>query len=334
MEIMRVRFRPAFCLVASMTQPRRIRPNRTWMITRRATRRHFIFRPDEDGMSQRIYWYTTAVIAAKFGIELHAVQVLSTHMHEVLTDVRGLLPAFLRERNRLLANAMKLHRRWPEEVFQRAPASCVELYGADSIAKQIGYTLANCVEAGLVHRPEDWPGVTVSVDDIGRRIVTVERPPMYFDPDNEAWPERAALAITMPKEVVLAHGDRARSVIGIAVREAVKRAAREARDAGRVVARSVKRLFTVSITRRSRSAEAFGKRNPTFAAAGNRERAREARAERASFIDLYRRALEHIKTGSKKGTRNALFPEGAWRWPRELCLAATMEKIRPVRMSV
>lgn len=299
------------------------------MITRRATRRHFIFRPDEDGMSQRIYWYTTAVIAAKFGIELHAVQVLSTHLHEVVTDVRGLLPAFLRERNRLLANAMKCHRHWPEEVFQRAPASCVELYGADAIAKQIGYTLANCVEAGLVRRPEDWPGVTVSVDDIGRRIVTVERPPMYFDPDNETWPKRATLAITMPKEVVRAHGNRARRFLATAVDAAVKRAAQEARTAGRFVAGSIKRLLTVPFTRRSKSHEPFGQRNPTFAAAGHRDRAREARAERRTFIDRYRSALEALK----KGARSALFPKGAWRWPSELHLA-TAGKVRRTPMLV
>src|SRR4029079_16235741 len=124
-----------------MTIPRCIRPGRTWLITRRTTRRYFLLRPAADGTMQGIYWYATAVMAAKFGIELHAVQVLSTHIHEVLTDVRGTLSAFLRERNRLFANAMKCHRQWPEEVFQRAPTSCVELYGPEAVTKEIGYTL-------------------------------------------------------------------------------------------------------------------------------------------------------------------------------------------------
>ena len=136
-----------------MSLPRQIRPGATWMITRRTTRRHFLLRPDRDGTAQQIYWYTTAILAKKFGVELHAVQVLSTHMHEVLTDVHGNLPAFLRERNRALANALKCHRKWPEEVFQRAAANCVELLGEDSVMKQIAYTIANCVDAGLVRSP-------------------------------------------------------------------------------------------------------------------------------------------------------------------------------------
>src|SRR6187401_2428681 len=141
-----------------MTAPRCIRPGRTWFVTRRTTRRHFLLRPDADKTLQELYWYTTAVIAAERGIELHAVQMLSTHIHEVLTDTRGELPRFLQQRNRLFANAIKRHRHWPEEVFARAPASCVALYGVRAILKEIGYTLANCVEAGLVHHPDDWPG--------------------------------------------------------------------------------------------------------------------------------------------------------------------------------
>ncbi len=49
--------RRSSCDARLMTQPRRILPGRSWMITRRATRRHFLFRPDEDGTSQRLYWY-------------------------------------------------------------------------------------------------------------------------------------------------------------------------------------------------------------------------------------------------------------------------------------
>ena len=87
------------------------------MITRRTTRRHFLLRPDADGTIQQLYWYTTAVLAKKFGIKIHAVQMLSTHLHEVLTDVRGELPRFLQRRNRLLALALKCQHKWPEEVF-------------------------------------------------------------------------------------------------------------------------------------------------------------------------------------------------------------------------
>jgi hypothetical protein len=284
------------------------------MITRRITRRHFLLRPDADGTTQRLYWYVTAVIAAKFGIQLHAVQMLSTHLHEVITDTRGTLPAFLRERNRLFANALKCHRGWPEEVFQRAPASCVALYGPEAVTKQIGYTLANCVEAGLVHHPSQWPGVTVQADDLGRRVIEVERPRMYFDPKNLAWPERAAIPIEMPAVLGTAYGARAANVLQAAVQAAIERARKLARDAGRVPARSVARLFAVPFTRRAHSSEPLGDRNPTFAAAGIPTARREAVAERRAFLGLYRRALDALR----RGVLGVTFPDDSWRWRREL----------------
>lgn len=301
-----------------MTQPRRILPGRSWMITRRATRRHFLFRPDEDRTSQCIYWYVTAVMAEKFGIELHAVQVLSTHIHEVLTDTRGELPAFLRERNRLLANALKQHRGWPEEVFQRAPANYVELLGVDALLKQIGYTLANCVEAGLVNHPGEWPGVTVSADDIGRHVVEVERPRVYFDPKNRNWPARARLPISMPRELNEAYAERAPAVLRAAVDAAVARARALAREAGYTVG-AVAKLLSVPFTERATSAEPARQRQPTFATGGDRGRAKEAWCELSAFRELYRKALAALKAGQRYE-----FPRGTWRWCKELLPAATL----------
>ena len=150
-------------------------------MTRRTTRRHFLLRPDADGTVQQLYWYTTAVLAQELGILLFAAHMLSSHLHEVLGDTRGLLPRFLQQRNRLLANAIKCHRGWPEAVFARKAASCVALYGPNAACKEIAYTLANCVEAGLVRCPSEWRGVITSIDDMGNRVIRVERPKHYFD---------------------------------------------------------------------------------------------------------------------------------------------------------
>ena len=93
-----------------MSNPRRIVPGTTYLVTRRTTRRHFLMNPDKRRVLLAVYWYATALLAAEFGIEIHAVQVLSNHMHEVLTDTRGELPKFLSQRNRLMANAIKVLR--------------------------------------------------------------------------------------------------------------------------------------------------------------------------------------------------------------------------------
>ncbi|MFO0571740.1 MAG: hypothetical protein U0263_39310 [Polyangiaceae bacterium] len=152
-----------------MSRPRAVLPNRTYLVTRRVARRHFLLRPDPDGTVQQLYWYFTAVIALQLGIQVHCVQVLSNHMHEVLTDTRGNLPKFFELRNRLLANAVKCHRGWPEEVFSRTAMSCVELLTTESIVDKIAYVITNCVTAFLVRSPRAWPGAKVLVNDIGLR---------------------------------------------------------------------------------------------------------------------------------------------------------------------
>lgn len=300
-------------LHAVMTQPRCIVPDETTMITRRTTQRFHLLRPDADQTSQDIYWYTTAVLAKKFGVRLHAVQVLSNHMHEIVTDVRGVLPAFVRERNRALANALKCHRGWAEEVFQRRPASYVRLHGAEAILKEIGYTLANCVEAGLVSHPSEWPGVTVSAHDIGRRTIRVRRPDVYFDPKNPAWPEFATIEITMPSALEKTYGASAVQVLKRAVQRSIERARDSVRKTGRRFASSVRHLTSIPFSRRSQSAEPRGQRNPTFATAGKKALAAEAIAQRRAFAARYRGALEALSN-----VRNVSFPAGAWRWRQEL----------------
>lgn len=291
--------------------PRRILPGQTWFVTRRTTRRHFLLRPDSDGTSQAIYWYATAVIAAKFGIELHAVQVMSTHIHEVLTDPRGKLPAFIRERNRAIANALKCHRKWPEEVFQRASASCIALYGEGALLGKIGYTVANCVDAGLVDSPEAWPGVRTTHGDFGRTI-QVARPPIYFDPENHVWPDVASITITVPRSLDRTYGCAALDVLHKAISEAVSLARTAAKAAGRVVG-DVKRLAKIPFQKRSRSFETFRKREPHFATNGDPSEQIKARVERRTFLAAYRKALDDWRRFAWP-----VFPPGTWRWTQEL----------------
>lgn len=284
------------------------------MITRRTTRRHFLLRPDRDGKMQNLYWYTTAVLAQKFGIRLHAVQVMSTHIHEVLTDVRGNLPAFLRERNRALANALKCHRGWPEEVFQRAAANCVEVHGEAALLRQIAYTLTNCVAAGLVHSPKDWPGVGVCAEDIGVKVVRVARPDVYFDPKNDVWPAEVEISIGMPDLLVEAHGLRqSMEILRGVVDDAVSKARDTARAAGRVVT-TIADILEAAITRRSRSFEKFRVREPLFATGGDGRIAARARTARRAFLQAYRAAREALR----RGDVGVEFPIGTWRWVWEL----------------
>ncbi len=305
-----------------MTAPRRILPDHTWFSTRRTTRRTFLLRPDLDGVAQQIYWYATAVLALKFGIELHVVQVLSSHIHEVLTDPFGVLPDFARERNRAIANAIKRHRDWPEEVFQRAPGSYVDLLTPASVLNEIAYSLVNCVEAGLVDHPDEWPGVTVSVDDIGRKTVHVERPDVYFAKNNPEWPEHVSIDLVMPKMLLQAFRDEAAA--RTAIRERFEKALASARgvacDLRRVMKEVVRKaakkaahICAVPFTREASSPEPRRKRNPTFAAAGDRATFERAKTDLARFREAYAGARERLR----RGERDPNFPAGTWRLTRE-----------------
>lgn len=279
-------------------------------MTHRATRRHYVFAPDEDGQVEQLYWYTTAVCAKQLGVDLHMTQLLSSHPHEVLTDSRGELPRFFELRNGLLAKALKVLRKWPEEVFSRAPACWVELPTAEAAIKEMAYTAANCVAAGLVRTPAKWPGAKVLPDEVGRRVVTVKRPDFYFDPDNPAWPDEVKIPIVMPKLLQEAFDteDEARQALQDKVDELVQEAHRVNKTTGKGYA-GAKRVMNTPHTHRASSAEKFGRRKPTFAAAGNREVARAMIQRRRTFLSAYCTAWRAWKAGD----HSVVFPAGTWK---------------------
>lgn len=297
-----------------MSNPRRHVPGATHFITRRTTRRYFLLNPDKKRMVWAIYWYVTALLAEEYGIEIHAVQILSNHIHEVLTDKRGLLSRFLKQRNRLFANALKVHLRWPEEVFARGGLSCEHLYGSDAILEKIAYTLANVVVAGLALNPEDWPSVTHAARDIGARTIRVRRPDVYFDPSNKRWPPSAEISLTVPEELITMFGTSgARERIVEAVTAAVVAGREAARKAGRRV-KSVAAIFATKHTTRASSYEPKRTRNASYSAGGNAELGALARHEHRTFLAAYRAAMKLVK----EGRRDVVFPLGTSRMHHEL----------------
>src|SRR5262249_44327205 len=73
----------------AMSQPRHIVPGTTYLITRRVVLRHMLLSPD-DAITQLIH-YVLAVLALRYGLQVHALCAMSTHLHLVVTDVHGVL---------------------------------------------------------------------------------------------------------------------------------------------------------------------------------------------------------------------------------------------------
>ncbi len=294
-----------------MTRPRIVNPGATLALSRRTTRRHFLLHPDEARQMEQVYWYCLAYAAKLHGVLVHAACLMSTHAHEVITDVRGEYPKFLETFHRNLALCTKALRGWPEEVFNKDSTGVHALLTPEAMIESIAYLIANPVEAGAVRYAKDWPGAHTLPAEVGARVIHVQRPPHYFDPQKPKWPDKLELRLEMPVALELDYGpDLARERIATRVRQNEHHAWNEARRTGRTFI-GPRRVLRLLHTKRAKSYEVSGNLNPRFAAAGNRAAATEAVRQLRAFKAQYQRALARWMAGD----RNACFPVGTW-WMR------------------
>ena len=176
-----------------MTLPRRVLPERTYLVTRRCSERRFFLRPDSEVTG--IFEYLLALACARHGVRLHAFVCMSNHYHLVVTDVEGRLPAFEQYLNSLLARSVNCARgRW-EAFWTRESYNAVELLGDEDVIEKMVYTLVNPVRAGLVGRAKGWSGATSAGMRFGARR-EVARPAGFF---KDTMPETAVLELSAPK---------------------------------------------------------------------------------------------------------------------------------------
>ncbi|MEM9731222.1 MAG: transposase [Myxococcota bacterium] len=283
----------------------------TWALSRRTTRRYFLLTPDESRQMEQCYWYCLGYAAELHGVSVHAACLMSTHSHEVVTDVRGELPRFLQTFHRLLALTTKAFRGWPEEVFNKRSSGAHALLTPEATIEALAYLIANPVEASAVRYARDWPGAHTLPNELGSHVIRVRRPNHFFDPENATWPEVIALRLELPTSLELDYGaSLARERVAERVRIRERRAWQESKRTG-IAFVGPRRVLKLAHTKRARSYELFGSLNPQFAAAGHRAAATEAVRRLRAFNAQYEAALRRWM----QGDRAALFPEGTW-WMR------------------
>jgi putative transposase len=276
------------------------------LVTRRTLRRHLLFRPDPE--LNGLFVYLVAFFAKKFGIKLSAIQVLSDHVHTVLTDQRGQLPCFLQELHRVLALCVKVLRKWEGPVWEPCSVSVVELLTAEAEAQQMVYTWLNVVRAGLVHDPRDWPGVTTGLDELEGPAIVAQRPTVFLDEQSDIWPEQVELQVTLPPKLAELGPARARQLLRAELERQLAQARAEVSERGWQVL-GASRCQQVSPYDRATSWEPLRSRNPVLAVGrGLRARLREAIDSLRTFRQSYREALERWC----RGIRAVLFPYGTW----------------------
>ncbi|XXX80639.1 transposase [Sorangium sp. So ce134] len=292
-----------------MSQPRAIVPGATYLLTRRVLRRHFLLRPDS-AITQLVI-YSLAVSAHRYGILVHALCVMSTHLHLVITDTRGELPRFLQRFHRLVALGAQILRAWEGPIWDHEATSAVLLATRDALVEKIAYTLANPVIAGLVQHAHEWPGAKVLVGELGCGVLRARRPEIYFNPKNPEWAEEAVVPITLPPVIADSDAERFRREVAAEVEQHEKQVRTSLDRQGRGFLGPA-RAGRISPYKRATTIEPFRKFNPTFAVGHRQTDARNhAIAALHAFRAAYRKALERWRAG----VRNIIFPKGTW-WMR------------------
>ena len=287
-------------------------PGKLWVVDRRATRRYFLFRPDEAGRIEQAFWYCLTVCANKYGILVHAALLMATHLHLAYTDVFGKQPQFKRDFHHYFACCVKAILGWPEEAFKgNTPGGEHEPLNAEALVHDLAYLIANPVSAFAVRYAKDWPGAKTLAKEIGTRLVRTKRPDVYLDPKNLDWPPEVELRLVMPEALEDVYGlEGARERIAVEVKRLEHAAWDEAERSG-IAFKGARRVMRTPHTARARSYEVFGKVNPRFSAAGDREAAAAKVAAMRQFDAEYDAALVRWM----KGDRRAVFPYGTW-WMR------------------
>jgi REP element-mobilizing transposase RayT len=301
----------------AMSLPRCILPGATYLITRRVLRRHFLLRPD--AVITDLIIYALGVSAPRFGIQVHALCAMSSHLHLVVTDPRGVLPSFLGFFHRIVALCTKVVRAWEGPVWDHEPTSVVRLMTRAAIVEKIAYTLANPVAAGLVLHANEWPGAKVLVDEIGGGVLRATRPSVYLDPKNPAWPAEVALEVSLPPGIEVDEAEEFRREVAEALtREEAK--ANAALSSGEVLGAA--QASSVSPIERATSVEPLRSLNPTFAV-GRGDGSKEAWLRAAAAVRAFRAAYRAALAQWRECVREVVFPEGTW-WMR-VCHAAGIQ---------
>jgi hypothetical protein len=226
---------------------------------------------------------------------------MSNHIHLVVTDVRGVLPDFVRELDRMVAKAMNAVQGQWENLWSNDQPHYLTLGEDEDVVAKMAYAVANPVEAGLVKTPEEWPGViSWAIGDAS--LETVARPKEFFG-ERSRCPGEVELRMT-PTGI-----PRVAERFTAQLEAAVTKAHREMRRRGCKFL-GPREVMRTSFVKRAKSLERKRGLTPRVAARNMFLRIAMLDARR-QFLRDYHAAMEKWRAGD----RHTTFPDGTW-WMR------------------
>lgn len=236
----------------------------------------------------------------------HSLQVLSNHLHLLLTDRRGdQIQSFNRDFFSHMAKSLNCYRGRKEHFWNSDKPSCVIVAprAADLIDKS-AYIQVNCVESGLVSHAKKWPGVKVLASQLDRFTIPVKRPDFYYSPTGSL-PKEVEVSFTLPKAWDATPQELRRSIEQEcnrreqAVRDRMKEAGKKFKGA--------KNIRRQSVHSSAQSRESWFELNPHVACKDTSLRVRflQWRARR-------QRRYEERRAALLEGVRDVVFPEGTY----------------------
>lgn len=289
-----------------MTPPRQVLPDTSLEITQRTLGRAFRFLPRRE--IRQLVLYVLGVAAMRYDVSLYGFALLVTHYHLTMRDRLGNYPDFVRYLNSLLARSMNALQGESDKLWSGSGYVAVRPQSGEDLVRKIVYGMANPAAAGLVNRLEDFPGLVISPDDIGREI-EVERPRFFFR-DKGSMPDKVVLRFEIPPEFEHLGLEGYRRLLWEQLREKEHEHRVERRASGRsVVGR--KRLMQAALGQRSTSWEQWFTLRPEVAARLQADRVAAIRALK-SFRTSYREAWRRWR----EGDREVEFPVGSWWLPK------------------
>ncbi|MEM6370827.1 MAG: hypothetical protein AAF851_21260, partial [Myxococcota bacterium] len=142
-----------------MRRLRQLKPGAWWSVTVRCARAEFRLRPDEE-RTNAVGFFLAKALTACPGVKLAAVTQMSNHIHLVLRDDASELSNFMCRFEGPLAKSLNKLDTTRGQVFERR-FSAIEAIDEDAVLDRIAYAAMNPVQAGLVRKMQDWPGLLV-----------------------------------------------------------------------------------------------------------------------------------------------------------------------------